>query len=143
MSGESIGWGAQMWLDSAADVLTQLMGVFELTVPNDQADDIEVTHYGSVGRKREYIAGLIETGEGTVSMNYVPGSATDILIRAAHADAVVRDYKIVIPDPLGAPEWNITGKCYVKGYERGIPLDDRMTAVMTIKFTGDVTEAAA
>jgi len=141
MAGESIGWGAEFWLDDAAGALTELAGIFELTVPNYQTDEVEITHYKSLGRKREYIAGLIETGEGTFTMNYVPGSATDVICRAAHADGATRSFRIVIPDVAGADEWTIDGDCFAKGYERGVPVDDRMTATLTVKFTGNTTEA--
>jgi predicted secreted protein len=143
MSGEAIGWGAEVWLDNASGTLTELVGVFELTIPNYQTDEVEITHFKSAGRKREYIAGLIETGEGTFSMNYVPGSATDVICRAAHADGVTRSFKIVIPDAAGVDEWEIEGDCFVRGYERGIPVDDRITATLTVKFTGDTVESAA
>jgi hypothetical protein len=36
----------------------------------------------------------------------------------------------------------VTGDCIVKGYERSAPIDDRMTATMTIRFTGASAEAA-
>ena len=45
-------------------------------------------------------------------MNYVPGSATDLLIQAALTDGVTRAYKIVIPD--GAFGWEIDGDCIVR-----------------------------
>jgi len=141
MAGETIGWGAEFQLYNGT-ILTELVGVYELTVPNEQSDDIEITNFKSPGRRREYMRGLIETGEGTVTMNYVAGSATDILIRAAHIAGDTRAYKIVIPDDDGAAAWEIDGSCYVKGYERGIPVDDRLTATMTVKFTGATTEAA-
>jgi hypothetical protein len=32
---------------------------------------------------------------------------------------------------------------YAKGYARNIPIDDRMTAVLTLRVSGDLTEAAA
>lgn len=73
-------------------------------------------------------------------MNYVPGSATDVIIRAALADGVTRSYKIVLPD--GDAGWEIEGDCIVRGYERNVPIDDRMTATLTIRFTGASTEAA-
>lgn len=144
MAGESIGWGAEFWLedDQAVPTLTELLGITSLTIPNDQTDDVEITHFKSAGRRREYISGLIESGEGTFEMNYVPGSATDILCRAAHTAGTTRGYKIVIPDQAGDAAWEITGDCYVKGYERDIPIDDRMMATLTVKFTGAVTEAA-
>jgi len=142
MAGESIGWGAEFQLHNGTS-LVALAGVFEMSVPNEQADDVEITHFKSAGKKREYIQGLIETGEGTISMNYVPGSATDILCRAAKDAGDTRAFKIVLPDDAGDPTWEIDGFCYVKGYERDIPVDDRMTATLTVKYTGDTTEAAA
>lgn len=142
MAGESIGWGAEFQLHNGT-ALTALVGVFEMSVPNEQADDVEITHFKSTGKKREYIQGLIETGEGTISMNYVPGSATDILCRAAKDAGDTRAFKIVLPDDAGDPLWEIDGFCYVKGYERDIPVDDRMTATLTVKYTGAITESAA
>ena len=141
MTNAAIGWGTEFWLDNASGTLTQLAEILTVTPPNPQVDDVEATHMLSANRRREYIAGLIEDGEGTFSMNYEPGSATDVICRAAMADGVARSYKIVLPD--GAFGWEITGECIVKGYSRDIPIDDRMTAELTIRFTGAVTEAAA
>jgi predicted secreted protein len=136
-----IGSGSEFWLDSAGDVLTQLGEILSVTPPNPQTEDVEATHMGSPNRRREYIAGLIEDGEGSFEMNYVPGSATDVLIRAALNDGNTRDYKIVLPVADGST-WEITGDCIVKGYERNVPIDDRMTATLTVRFTGDSSEAA-
>ena len=141
MTNAAIGWGAEFWLANASDVLTKLDEVFAVNPPNEQVDDVEATHYGSAGRTREFIAGMIDAGESTVEMNYVPGSATDVLIRAAKTDGLTRDYKIVAPVYDGTT-WEITGTCYVKGYERSIPVDDRMTATLTVRFTGASTEVA-
>ena len=44
---------------------------------------------------------------------------------------------IVIPD--GAFGWKIEGTCIVKGYERQTPIDDRMTATLTVRFSGSPT----
>lgn len=145
MAGESIGWGAEFHMenDAGTPVMTELLGITSITPPAEMADDVEVTHFKSPGKRREYIQGLIETGEGTFEMNYVPGSATDSLIRTAKTNGTPRGFMIVIPDPVGDPAWEITGECYVKGYERSIPIDDRMMATLTVKFTGAVAEAAA
>jgi predicted secreted protein len=142
MSTALIGWSTQFWLDNASGVLTELAEILSVTPPNPQVDDVEATHFKSPNRRREYIAGLIEDGEGTFEMNYVPGSATDVICRAAINDGVARSYKIALPDG-DAGLWEITGECIVKGYERNIPIDDRMTATLTIRFTGAVTEADA
>lgn len=145
MAGESIGWGAQvsMFNDVATPVLTELAFVFNMTLPNPQVDDVEVTHYKSAARQREYIAGLIENGELQIEMNYVAGSPTDLLISAARAAGTTRNMVVVVPTTVGASKkWQFTFPVYVKGYERAIPLEDRLTAVMTVKVAGAVTEVA-
>lgn len=140
MTDARIGYGTQFWLDDADGDLQQLDEILTVTPPNPQTADVEATHMLSPNRRREYIAGLIEDGEGTFSMNYVPGSASDILIRAAVNDGVERSYRIVIPD--GAFGWVVEGSCIVKGYTKDIPIDDRMTAELTVRFTGASTEVA-
>lgn len=140
MTTALIGYGAEFWLDNASNVLTQIAEITAVTPPNPQVDQVEATNFDSPGRRREYIAGLVEDGEGTFEMNYVPGSASDELIRAALADGVTRSYRIILPD--GDTGWQIDGDCVVTGYERNIPIDDRMTATLTVRFTGATTEAA-
>jgi len=141
MTTAQIGYGAELWLDNASGTLTELGEITSISLPNPQQATVEATHFKSPNRRREYIAGLIEDGEGTFEMNYDPGSATDTLIRAALSDGVTRDYKIVLPD--GASDtWEVSGQCVVTGYERNVPIDDRMTATLTVRFTGDSTEAA-
>jgi len=139
MTTALIGWSAEFWLDNAAGTLTELAEITAITLPNPQVEDVEATHFASPNRRREYIAGLIEDGEGTFEMNYAPGSATDVICRAAVADGVVRDYRIILPD--GDTGWQIDGDLIVKGYERNVPIDDRMTATLTVRFTGASTEA--
>lgn len=137
-----IGLGTEFWLGNnvATPVLTKLGEIISVTPPNPQTAEVEATHMASPNRRREYIAGMIEDGEGTFEMNYVPGSETDVLIRGAQASGLTKPYKIVIPDGTG--KWEITGSCIVRGYERNLPIDDRMTATLTVRFTGAVTEAA-
>lgn len=137
-----IGIGAQFWLanNAGTPVLTQLGEITGISLPNSQTEEVEATHFGSPDRRREYISGLIDDGEGTFEMNLVPGSVTDALIRGAQASGLAKSYKVVIPDGLGT--WEVTGTCIVKGYDRTIPIDDRMTATLTVRFTGASAEAA-
>lgn len=144
MTDVTIGWGGEFWLDDANGVLSQLQEIISTPFPNPQVADVEATHMKSPNRRREYIAGLIEDGEGTVEMNYIPGSPTDTLIRAALNDGVTRSFKVITPiDAAAGDLWEITGDCIVKGYERTAPIDDRKTATMTIRFTGTQNEAAS
>lgn len=132
-----IGIGATFSLHNGT-ALTLLSEVIEIGLPADVVDTIEATHFGSPGGKREYIKGLIETGEGEVTMNWVAGSATDLLCHAQVGQ--VRPYKFVIPTSTGTFE--IAGSALVTSYTPAVPMDDKMTAVLGLKFTGDFTRAA-
>ena len=133
-----LGWGSEFHLDDAAGTETELVEVISLKPPMKSSDIVEATHMKSAGKLREYIAGLIDGGEADVTMNLVPGSATDLLCNAAVGAR--RDYKIVIPTPTGT--WEATGQVIVQTYDRETPIDDRMTATMSVKFTSEATEAA-
>jgi predicted secreted protein len=114
MTDARIGYGTEFWLEddtSPTPVLTQLGEILSVSVPNSQIEDVEATHMESPGRRREWISGLIDDGEGTFEMNYVAGSATDLLIQDAVTDGVTRGYRIVLPD--GSTGWEITGDCIV------------------------------
>lgn len=134
-----IGWGAKFALHNGT-ALTDLAEVTGIGVPEDQVDTVEATHFGSDQARREYIAGLVESGEGEFEINYVPGSATDTLCRTALASRAQKAYKITLPTTSGT--WEITGTCVVVGFQRSIPIDDRMTATLRVKFSGAATEAA-
>lgn len=140
MTAARIGLGTAFWLGNATAVLTELGEILSVTPPSSTVDEVDATHMKSPNRRKEYIAGLVDDGEGSFEMNYVPGSASDILIREAVNAGASRAYKIVIPN--GAAGWEITGTCIVRAYERNVPIDDRMTATLSVRFTGAPTEAA-
>lgn len=142
MAGESIGWGTEAHLHNGT-ALTELLGVFNVSIPEANVDDVETTHYKSPNRYREFMAGLKDRGEFQIEMNYVAGSPTDLLCQGALAAANNRPFQIVLPDDEGAAAWSIDGSGYAKGYSRAIPVDDRMTATLTIRVSGDVTEDEA
>lgn len=140
MTAVGIGYGATFWLANSSGTLTKLSEIISITPPNPQTDDVEATHMESPNRRKEYIAGLIEDGNGTFEMNWVPGSATDQLIVEAQNSGTVRSYKIVLALADGSFQ-NITGSAIVKGYERQLPIADRMTGTLTVRFTGASTQA--
>jgi len=116
--------------------------VVSFTLPSAETETVEATHLKSDGRRREYIAGMIEDGELEVVLNYIPGSATDTLIRTAATAGNARAFMAVIP--RATANWNITGTCIVTGYDRGsVEADGKMEATMTVRLTGASTEAAA
>jgi len=143
MSDAMIGYGtrAYMMATVAASALTKIAEVTSVSMPNEQVAEVEVTHYESPGRTREFIPGLNDAGEITVEMNFVPGSATDAMIVTAKSDGGVRTFRIVTPADDDSQMY--TFPVFVKGYERGLPIDDRMTASVTLRIAGAVVQADA
>jgi hypothetical protein len=116
-----------------------LAEVRDVGFPQDEADEHEVTHLKSPNRRKEFIQGLIDGGEFAATLNYVPGSATDLLLTAAKDAGTTRKIKIVIPDEsgTGAADWNIVTSAFVKRYapdtmEPNAPI----TATASFRVTG-------
>lgn len=133
-----IGMGAAVSLDDASGQLALLGEPISITLPNPQVADVEATHFGSPNRRREYIAGLIEDGEVTFGFNYVPGGPVDVLVTDAIEDGNARTMQVDIPRK-GTTAYRFTFEVIVKGWEKAIPIDDRMTATLTARVTGAVT----
>lgn len=133
MSQAQLGWGilVQMATVAAPNVFTTLAEVFDFSPPEAVFDDVDVTHYQSPGRRREYIPGLGDSGEFSLQMNYVPNSATDVYLRAALG--AIRVVKVSFGD--GA---SVTFTASIKQYNPdSVPVDDKMTATVGGKLSGD------
>jgi predicted secreted protein len=142
MSDAQLGYGSKFLMAALANstTLTKLAEVTSVSLPNEQVAEVEVTHYESPGRTREYIAGLNDAGELTIEINWVPGSATDTLIAAAKADGKVRTMRITVPgSSTNGQMYTFPG--FVRGFERTAPFDDKMTATLTIRIAGAVVQA--
>lgn len=145
MTEARIGWGGevQLGLDENASSLVELEEVRSCTLPTDEADEHEVTHLKSPNRRKEFISGLIDAGECTISLNYVPGGATDILLTAAAAAGDTRAVRFIIPGQTGVAEWQITTSGFVKRYAPdNVEPNAPITASVTLRITGAKNQAA-
>ena len=132
------GFGARFFLGNPETEVADLMSV---TPPSSTVETIDTTTHGSPGGVREFIAGLIDAGEGSVRVNWIPGSASDVALAAALASRAVQEFRINVP--AEADTRDFIGNCVVTGYEKDdVVIDDKMTAVLSIKASGLITEAA-
>lgn len=127
-----IGLGIKLEM---ADLVTpntfvEITEVFNLKPPSEKDDTVEATHYQSPDRRREYIPGLTDSGECSFDMNYVPGSDTDVAMIAAKG--VEKRLRLTFPNGV-----TIVFHGVRQGYEKNAPLDDRMTATVTFRVTGE------
>jgi hypothetical protein len=134
-----IGWGGKCYLQDSGGTYVQLAEVTAIPFPEDQIADVKATHMLSPGRREEYIAGLIDGGTGDIAMNYVPGSATDVLCRDLVATGATRGLRVQLLQADGS-YYEIDVNVIGKQYKRNAPIDNRMDATLTVRFTGAATE---
>ena len=141
MTDARIGWGGRLYVgtDNTEATLTEINEVRECGFPQDEVEEADATHLRSPGRRREFIAGLIDGGEFTATLNYVPGGAGDLLLTEAKESGTTRKIRIVIPSEAGdgTADWNITTSGFVKRYAPdNMTPGEVITATATFRVTG-------
>jgi hypothetical protein len=108
--------------------------VISITPGEATADRVEATHMQSPGKRREYISGMIDSGEATFEINWHPGNATDVFLRDLFTSGEVRTHRIEFPNGVSV---EFDGS--LLGFSKTIPIDDRMTATITVAVSGEET----
>lgn len=134
-----LGYGSRFLIesDNSPNQYVDLGEVFNITPPSSTVDQIDVTHMQSPGRRREFIDGLIDPGECSFEMNYIPGSTADVRLRG------------ILDTPVGTSRKKTCRIIYpnnevdtfdanLMSYEPTVPTDDKMTATVTFRVTGTV-----
>lgn len=109
--------------------------LLEVSGPSLARDAVEATHSRSANRFREFISGLRDGGEITLTIALYPDSAAGSSHRKLVDDYEDDDaitYRMLFPD--GATYWEFDG--LVTSLEHASPIDDRMTMAVTIKISG-------
>lgn len=120
------------------DTFVYLEEVFDITLPSDSGDTPDASSMQSPNKTREFIEGMNDPGEASFEMNYVPGSASDKALIAAKGKR--KWCRVTFPNGVQMLFVGIRS-----GYERTAPTDDKMTASVTFKVSGDpiMTDPAA
>lgn len=120
---------------------TTIAEVTDITGPGLVQDPLDVTSHESPGAFREFVGGLLDGGEVTFTINYVPTAATQDASTGLIADMIariVRNFQLVFPD-VGATTWSFAA--LITAFEPAEPVDDRLSAEVTLKVTGQPTLA--
>ncbi len=134
----------------STDVYTAVANVFDISGPEIERDDVDLTVYDSADRYREYIPGLREGGEITATLNLVSTAATlQSLYHSSEAGSTAGPAGSTGADDGSyesntASTWRMRGPSfntwrfagYVKGIVQAQPIDDRRTWEVTWKITG-------
>ncbi|SCY61546.1 phage tail tube protein [Paracoccus tibetensis] len=138
-----IGYGSTVRIGrlgtNGAPAFIKLDLVGDLEAPDEQVDEVETTHMESPGRRKQFIAGLIDSGELTVPMNYVPRSATHALLTEIKATGE----EVLIELTLGVDGEPETFTGFAKGYRRTAPIAGKMTAEAVFRLNSQVESEGA
>jgi predicted secreted protein len=110
--------------------------VSDVKGPEIKRDTYDVTAHDSANGWREFIGGLKDAGEVTITVNYDP-SVHDVLIQDFE-DVKPRNYKLVFPQALG--EWDLA--LILTEFSQEAPVDDKLSAELKFKVSGKPTVTA-
>lgn len=119
-----------------SETFTTIVEVTDINGPGLDDEVVDVTSHDSANHAREYIGGLLDAGEVTFTINYIPTAtthnATTGLIRD-WKNRTKRNFQLVYPDG-GATTWAFAA--LVQHFEAAAPIDDKLAADVTLKLTG-------
>jgi len=103
--------------------------IIDVTPPNRSRKSVDVTHQSAAAML--YIPGkLVEGGELKLKIGFNPATAAPI-------DGAVEVVSITFPDSAGTI-WTFDG--FMTGYNPTGTLEDKMTADVTVKVAGAITQ---
>lgn len=129
-SNTAIGFGADLLKETATPGTYASLGVEidNIGLPSYAREAIDVTHMASPDSHREFIEGLLDAGEVSISGNFAP-SATDKVV--AELTGGKANYRILF---AGGVSWTFAAIC--TSYQPTAPVDGKMTFSATFKVSG-------
>ena len=96
VTAADIGFGALFGIEGETPgTYVSVAEVTAITPPGMTRDKVEATHLNSDDAYKEYVAGLFDTGDAQITLNFCP-SATDAIFTAFHAAS--GKYQITFPN---------------------------------------------
>lgn len=131
-----IGHGAQFKIGNGAspEVFTAVAEVKAMSHGGITRSAVEATHMDSTDGYQEFVGGLKNGGELQLTVNYVPGSATTVLLMA-EINAAAGNKQVVFP---GGEIFAFSGLCTAVP-PNDIPLDGVMEGTVTYQVSGRPT----
>lgn len=114
--------------------------VKDISGPSMELATEDVTSHSSTNGWREFIATLLDAGEVSFDINFVPTATTHSYsagLLKDYANKTKRNFQIVFSG--GSPTW--TFSAFVTGFEPSMPVEGANTASITLKITGQPTLA--
>ncbi len=127
-TNSTIGYGITFAIWNGASY-TNFVEVLDAIPPQYSRDAIDATHHASPAGFKEYIPGLKDGGEVTMTLNYIP-SASDAYLAAFNASSAGQ-FRITLPNAVTCTFGGV-----ITSYAPNTPRDDKMTSEIVIKVSG-------
>lgn len=118
---------------------TTVGNVLSISGPDLTRDSIDVSTMDSTAKKREFLPGMIDSGEISVELQYDGTTVASLL--AAQTTQTAQAVVITLPAEAGGATNTYTANGFITSLGHVIPFDDKITQTLTIKFTGALTYA--
>lgn len=140
------GKGAKLWVwdsELGTPALVQVGELVAVTPPSATRDTVDTTHHGSVGDYREFVSNLIDAGEVSATINWLPGGATDTLLQRVFEDGEVTAFAIDVNTSTPGTQRRISGNMLLTEFAPDeIGIEDKMAAGISMKVSGPLTFGA-
>lgn len=120
-----------------AEAFTTVAEVTNISGPSESLETIDATHMTSPGARREYIASLLDSGEVSFDLNFLPSDANQNGVRNDISNRVRRRWQIVWTDE-SLTTYEFDG--FVVQWEPSAQIDDKLAVSASLKVTGQVTK---
>jgi hypothetical protein len=118
-----IGYGTTL----AGSSLSTVVEVTNISGPSIEVDDIEFTNMDSTSARKEFLAGLVDSGTLDIEINYTKAQVAAV----SSALRTSQTWTVTFTD---SSTWTGTG--YVKSLGQETPTADRISNTFSIKATG-------
>jgi Lambda phage tail tube protein, TTP len=105
--------------------------------PSGSATVIDASDLSSSAREK--VMGLMDEGQVTLEMQYMPDNAVHEYLRLLRAGKTLGSFRITFTD--GAPATTFTFTAYVTGFAVSVGVDQLVMVSVTLEITGSVTKA--
>lgn len=125
----------------ASETFTTIAEVLDISGPNLTQRTSEVTSHSSTGGWAEFIGTILEGGEVTFRVNFVPTENTHDAGAGLVNDLenrTLRNFQLVFPDS-GNTTWSFSA--LVTGFRPNEPVEGALTADVTLRISGQPTLA--
>lgn len=129
-------FGTQLKRDSnGAGAFVAIANVGDIEGPGRAREAIEVTTHDSPDKYREFVKGLKDGGEVTLTINFDPGETSHQALDADFEEDELRAYQIVAL-PGEPDEMTCEFNALITDLSDSYPVEDKMEREVTIKISG-------